>query len=101
MWGKLVKCADILKFQFLWSVGSGSTINVATDPWITTLLLNVWPTYVNVDVDVHSLQVADWLTRDKQWDIPLKIPAPMGAWSDQLCWGCNRSYTVTSKISIK
>lgn len=62
--------------------------------------LAVWPTYLNMDVDIDDWNLNQLITLDRCWNIELlnqifandlvqyilTIPIPMGSWKDDVTW---------------
>ena len=46
-------------------IGSGAAINAYKDPWITTIPIMVWPTYINMDNSDLDLNISDLIGTDR------------------------------------
>ena len=70
---------------------------------------NFFSLFVNAEIDLASLQVADFITIDRKWDVQalaicfnadmmsviMQIPIPLHPWPDQLTW-----FHTSSKVSV-
>ncbi|PKA53843.1 Putative ribonuclease H protein [Apostasia shenzhenica] len=66
MWRLLCHSSDLVLDNMKVKIGSGLSCAAFTDPWISTIPLNRWPTFINVLLDLPP-QVSDFFHND-QWN---------------------------------
>jgi len=63
----------ILLYESKCIVGNGSSIDLCHDPWITTIPLVRWPTFLNPDMYLDDLPVSSLNTNDKECEAMIGV----------------------------
>jgi len=45
-----------------WIIGDGNSVRVLDDAWVNAYPLWLWPTMINVEVNLHDWEVSEYIT---------------------------------------
>ena len=53
------------------NVGTRLTIDILAGPWIILTLLSYWTTFVSTKIPLKDLNVAQFITSERKWDVEI------------------------------